>query len=171
MVLACMALCASAQPVPLKGLRLVDHRSQALGPSLQDRPTLLHFIFTTCSTTCPVTVQELAQVRRGLPEDVRARVRFVSVTVDPLHDAPAVLADYARRQNADLPGWSFATGPDAHVLVERMQVLDARRPQPADHRSSLYLYDARGVLMQRYGAQPVDRPRLIAEITQIARTR
>jgi len=169
---ACAAGSAFAQPAPLKDLSLVDHRAQPLGAAqLAGHPTLLHFVFTTCSTSCPLQVAELAQVRQALPADVRAKVRFVSVTVDPLQDTPASLAAFAKKLDADRPGWHFVTGPGAHPLAERMQVLDAKRPQPADHRTSLYLYDAQGALKQRYAGQPVDRARLVAEITHVTRTR
>lgn len=168
--------CASgavlAQPAPLKDLALVDQRAQPLGAAqLAGHPTLLHFVFTTCSSTCPLQVAELARVHQALPPDVREKVRFLSVTVDPLQDTPASLATFARRLDADRPGWHFATGRGAHTLAERLQVLDAQRPQAADHRTSLYLYDARGALMQRYSGQPIDRARLVAEITNITRTR
>lgn len=168
-VLGCTA--ATAQPVPLKDLPLIDHRAQALAPALRQRPTLLHFVYTTCSTACPVVVHELAQLHRDLPDDVRRAVRFVSVTVDPLQDTPDSLAAYARRLGADRPGWHFVTGPGAHTLAERLAVFAPERSALADHRTSLYLYDARGALLQRYGAMPVDRARLVAELQQVARQR
>lgn len=170
---ACAAGSAFAQPAPLKDLSLVDHRAQPLAAAqLAGHPVLLHFVFTTCSTICPLQVAELAYVQQALPADVRAKVRFLSVTVDPLQDTPASLAAFAKRLDADRPGWHFVTGPGAHPLAERMQVLadkDDKRRTPADHRTSLYLYDARGALKQRYAGQPVDRARLVAEITHVTR--
>ncbi len=163
---------ALAQPAPLKGLSLTDHRQQTVdAAALAGRPTLLHFVYTTCSTSCPLQVRELVQVHQALPDEVRARVRFLSVTVDPLQDTPATMAAFARRFEADRAGWLFATGEakQVHTLVERMQALDARDPRPESHRTSLYLYDARGTLLKRYAGTPVDRPRLVAEITQVAR--
>jgi protein SCO1/2 len=118
-------------------------------------------------------VRELAEVHAALPEDVRRQLRFLSVSVDPLQDTPASLAAFAKRLGADRPGWHFVTGAPAQVeqLLDRMQVMDSRKasPKPEDHRTSLYLFDAAGALVQRYGGNPVDRPRLVAEITQVAR--
>ncbi len=171
--LAAASLCtgALAQPAPLKDLKLTDHHARPLeAAGLRGRPTLLHFVYTTCSTSCPVQVRELGAVRQALPDDVRARVRFVSVTVDPLQDTPASLAAFAQRLGADQPGWHFVTGPGAFALADRLQVLTAQRPRAEDHRTSLYLYDARGALVQRYGGMPVDRARLTEEITHVART-
>lgn len=163
---------AHAQPAPLQGLALVDQHQRALaGAALRGRPVLLHFVYTTCSTSCPLQVHALSQVHAALPEDVRERVRFVSVTVDPLQDTPATLAAFAKKLDAERPGWHFATGAAAQVyqLADRLQAQDARRRRPEDHRTALYLYDAAGTLMQRYSGVPVDQPRLVAELTQIAR--
>jgi uncharacterized membrane protein YozB (DUF420 family) len=50
-------------------------------------------------------------VMRGLQDRLRGTgVRLVSFTVDPETDSPAVLAEYARRLNADPDGWWFLTG-------------------------------------------------------------
>ena len=171
-----LALTARAQPVVLKGVELRDQRGQAVDArSLQGRPVLLNFVFTGCSSSCPVQVHELAELHRALPGDVRAAVRFLSITVDPAHDTPQSLAVFAQRMGADLPGWRFATGAPAQVevLTTRMQAFDARRgqPRPQDHRTSLYLFDASGALVQRFGGVPVDRPRLADELSRLVRQR
>lgn len=174
--LAFWAANAWAQPASWQGLTLQDHRQAAVhARALQGQAVLMHFVFTTCSTVCPVQVRELAEVHAALPDDVRRRVRFVSVSVDPLQDTPASLAAFARRMGADRAGWHFVTGAPAqvHTLLDRLQVMDTRatgsRARPEDHRTSLYLYDAAGTLVQRYGGVPVDRPRLTEEITQVVR--
>ena len=102
-----------------------------------------------------------------------ARTRFLSVTVDPDNDTPPMLAAFARRMGADLPGWSFAGGAtrDVNRLIDRMQALDARqKPAPLEsHRTSVYLYGPTGQLVLRFAGVPVDRVRLADEITRAAR--
>lgn len=167
-----LAPLAHAQPAPLQGLALVDHHQRPLeAKALRGHPVLMHFVYTTCSSSCPLQVHDLAQVLAALAPEVRERVRLVSVTVDPLQDTPASLAAFARRLDADRPGWHFVTGDPKQVfaLADRLQVRDPKRPRTEDHRTSLYLYDAAGTLMQRYAGTPVDKPRLVAELTQIAR--
>lgn len=165
---------SQAQPAAWQGLRLQDHRLQPVAAAhLAGRPLLLNFVFAGCTRVCPLQLQELVQLHHALPADVRQQLQFVSVTVDPLSDTPAALADFARRHGADRPGWRFVSGPPAqvHRLLDRMQVFDPRVAQPTadDHRSSLYLYAADGRLLQRYRGAPVDRARLLDELTRLTR--
>lgn len=160
---------AYAQPAPLQGIVLQDHRGQPVTPrSLAGRPLLLHFVFTGCSTSCPTQVLELVRLHQALPEAARAQLRVLSVSVDPRVDTPATLADYARRLQADRPGWRFATGSLDQVdrLVDRMAAAGPSR-RVEDHRTSIWLYDARGDLVQRYAGVPVDHARLLREISQL----
>jgi protein SCO1/2 len=173
-VAAAFAVPARAQPAVLQGVALQDHRQQPLHKAgLQGQATLLHVVFTTCSSTCPTQVLDLAQVHGALPADVRRRLRVLSLTVDPLSDTPQALAAYARRLDADRPGWHFVTGApqQVHRVLDRLQALDTRQgpAQAADHRTQLYLYDADGNLRLRLAGVPVDRRRLADELTQLAR--
>lgn len=163
---------ACAVAAALGGAQLVDQRAAPVADAaLAGRVLLVHFIFTNCASTCPTQVRELAALHDGLGADVRAGVRFLSVSVDPLSDTPATLAAFARRMDADRPGWIFATGRPAQVqaLVERLQAMAPGRPSPSpqDHRTSLYLFDASGELVQRFAGVPLDRPRLAAEIGRL----
>jgi protein SCO1/2 len=67
------------------------------------------FVFTRCPGPCPRLTRRMAELQREFAD--RAAVRLVSFTVDPLHDEPAVLADYGARFDADPSRWWFLTGP------------------------------------------------------------
>ncbi len=81
-------------------------------------PVMLNFIFTTCGTICPVMSATFAKVQTELKDSERA-VRLVSVSIDPTHDTPEKLRQYARRMGAR-PGWRLVTGKlDDIVEVEK----------------------------------------------------
>src|ERR1700751_968046 len=72
------------------------------------------FIYTFCTDTCPVLTPMMSFVQDRLGPDFGTKIAFVSITVDPARDTPAVLHEYGRAFGADLRGWSFLTGdPDA----------------------------------------------------------
>lgn len=67
-----------------------------------------NFIYTHCTDTCPLQSARMAALQRDFAEE--PRLRFVSITVDPKRDTPAVLAKYAARYGADRDRWWFLTG-------------------------------------------------------------
>jgi protein SCO1/2 len=67
------------------------------------------FVFTRCPDVCPVLTGRMASLQAALATDA-PQVKLVSFTVDPGHDTPEVLRDYATAHGAR-PGWLFVTGP------------------------------------------------------------
>ncbi len=67
------------------------------------------FIYTTCPGPCPRMSSQMHQVEKAFDGD--PKVKFVSFTVDPEHDTPAVLDEYGKRFGAKPGVWFFLTGP------------------------------------------------------------
>lgn len=92
------------------------HGPTTLGSSdLRGRPWVADFIFTHCSGPCPLMSSKMAELQNTLPADVR----LVTFTVDPDRDDQNVLAEYARRFEADPARWFFvrADKPTLYTLV------------------------------------------------------
>lgn len=87
-----------------------------LADVLNDRqPVVLDFIFTSCTTICPVMGAMFSKFQTGLGTR-KADVRLVSISIDPEYDTPARLAAYAKSIKA-APGWEFYTGSDADIVA------------------------------------------------------
>ncbi len=92
--------------------------------------TVYDFIFTNCAASCPVMTGALRRITAKVPKD--AKVRFVSISVDPKRDTPAVLAEYAKKVRND-DRWMFLTGDrDAIVKlsVDGFKLAAGGDPQP-----------------------------------------
>ena len=72
------------------------------------RAVLVNFIFTSCSSICPISSQTFAQFQKMLGNGA-SRVHLVSVSIDPEEDTPAVLRKYAQKYDAQA-GWNHYTG-------------------------------------------------------------
>jgi protein SCO1/2 len=72
------------------------------------RPVILNFVYTSCTTICPVMTQIFARVQEELGVE-RDHVLLVSVSIDPEYDTVPRLAAYAKQFNAG-PQWRFYTG-------------------------------------------------------------
>lgn len=68
---------------------------------------VVDFFFATCPTICP----KMATHMHNLQEKFKdyPQVKFLSITVNPEHDSPTVLNDYAKKVHAG-PNWKFLTG-------------------------------------------------------------
>ncbi len=155
-----------------KHVGLVDQHGKKLDTdALSGHVMLFNFIFTGCDSACPVQTQVLAQVLQALPTDVRKQTRFISVSIDPGNDTPQKLKHFADRMQADLDGWQFVTGDVLQLqdIARRLHLLDEADPNtPTLHRTSLWLIDSEGRMLQRYKGNPPDRERLIRELIQVS---
>jgi protein SCO1/2 len=100
---------ASQYPIPAVPLVRDDGKVVSLPAELNDgRPVVLNFIYTTCSSICPLMSQTFAQFDRQLGAD-RERVHLMSISIDPEEDTPARLHEYAQKFHAG-PEWQHYTG-------------------------------------------------------------
>ena len=96
-----------------------------------ERPLAVNFIFTTCTTICPVMTATFAKLRRELGPEA-AELEMVSISIDPEYDTPSVLADYAERFSAG-ERWRFLTG-SADDVAEVLEAFDALDGSKMSHR-------------------------------------
>jgi protein SCO1 len=106
-------------PVPAVQLVRDDGRIVSLPDEMNDgRPVVLNFIFTTCTSICPIMSSVFAQFERRLGADA-GKVHLMSISLDPEHDTPARLLEYARRFHAGRE-WQHYTGTlDASLAAQR----------------------------------------------------
>ena len=122
--------------------------------------TVYDFIFTNCAASCPVMTGTLRRITAKIPKDTP--VRFVSISVDPARDTPAVLADYAKKVRND-DRWTFLTGDrDAIVKlsVDGFKLAAGGTPQPGGepllHSSKFAIADKDGWIREYYDSQETD---------------
>jgi protein SCO1/2 len=81
--------------------------------------TLITFIYTQCPLPnfCPLMDQNFAKLQNAIAADasLKAKARLMSVSFDPEHDTPDVLAQHASRLGADPAVWTFLTGDRATI--------------------------------------------------------
>jgi protein SCO1 len=140
--------------VPVPAFTLVERSGRPISrDDLAGLPWVADFIFTRCSGMCPALSTRMAELRRQVREQ-GLHARLVSFSVDPSHDTPEVLRDYAARFGAD-DGWLFVTG-DRAALYEligqgfRLSVAERAAP-PADDTGELITHSDRFVLVDAAG--------------------
>jgi protein SCO1/2 len=150
----------------------VDQNGRSITPDwLRGAPYIVDFIFTRCSSACPMLTAKLVQ----LQQRTRSRaLRFVSFSVDPEHDSPAVLHEYARTWSPHETRW--------HLLATRWESLAAvvsgyrvsvrGSSDPTNriiHSDSFFLVDAAGMIRGVYAsAESKELDRLVRDALAIS---
>ena len=112
--------------------------------SLRGSPWVADFVFTSCPGQCPMMTAKMAAMQKSLPP----RVKFVSFSVDPEHDTPAVLKRYAQTYSADESRWKFLTGDQDAIMAQARGMLLIALPATADRP---IMHDGRFVLIDGQG--------------------
>ena len=96
-----------------------DGKKVQLATELDDgRPQVLNFVYTTCPGICPLMSQVFSLFQSRMGAD-REKVHMVSISIDPEHDAPARLRDYAKRYSAGSQ-WRHYTGTvEASIAAQK----------------------------------------------------
>jgi protein SCO1/2 len=138
--------------------------------SLQDlrgKVVAVTFIYASCADTCPLLTAKLAGLQARLGTDFGAKVFFVSITVDPERDTPAVLKRYAQVHGANLAGWAFLTGTPAEIqqVTRHYGIYYKKRPRgEVDHTFLTSLIDHRGTLRVQYLGVRFDPDELLRDL-------
>lgn len=133
--------------LPAIRLTRADGKSVLLSEEFDDgRPVVLNFIYTTCTTICPVSSHIFSELQDKLGRQ-RTQVHMASISIDPEQDTPEVLARYAERFGAGQE-WQFYTGTmEASIAVQR--AFDVYTGDKMDHNPTTFIRSAPGKLWLR----------------------
>jgi protein SCO1 len=104
---------------------------------LKGKIVLISFIYTNCPDICPLTTARIAQVEDKLGDMVGRDIFFVSMSVDPEHDTPDRLREFAMAFDAG-PGWLFLTGKPEDIRLINSRLGDTSRTL-SQHRNQIVL--------------------------------
>jgi len=129
---------------------MLDQRGRkvAFDKVLDDgRPVILNFIFTSCTTICPVMTQIFVQIQAKLATELD-KLHMVSISIDPEHDTPARLLAYTKEHRAGAQ-WDFYTGSsEASIAVQK--AFGAYRGDKMNHEAVTLLRGPRGKTWVRF---------------------
>jgi len=131
---------------------------------------VLTFIYTTCADTCPLLTAKMAALQGRLGADFAQRVFFVSITVDPERDTPAVLKGYGAAHGAKFDGWAFLTGTPAEIreVAKRYGIFYKKTPRgDIDHTFLTSVIDPRGVLRVQYMGVRFEPTELLNDVRSV----
>lgn len=102
-----------------------------------NKAAVISFIFTRCSTSCPVITANLRALQDRYKERAGKDLVFISISVDPSNDTPDVLKKFAS-QFDPLPGWSFVRAEGTN-FDDLRKALKFRDSSPLTHTTQVFI--------------------------------
>ncbi|MCX6188291.1 MAG: SCO family protein [Bacteroidetes bacterium] len=105
-----------------------------------------NYFFATCPDVCPRMNANLQRVYDRYKDN--PKVKFISHTVDPEHDVPEVLFNYAKNLNVDPAKWYFVTGnkDSLYNLAQRSYLI---RAGEGDAKPISFIHDETFILVDQ----------------------
>ncbi|MGQ9491603.1 MAG: SCO family protein [Anaerolineae bacterium] len=159
------------------GFALVDQNGAVVtNESLRGQIVLYTFGYTRCGARCADLTATMRLVQDGLTglDLADVPVRLITISFDPEHDSPSVLADYARSLGANPAVWRFLTGDATrlkYILGGGFEVYYAADDKGGfDFDPALVLVDWNGIVRAKYDLRAVtpDPNRILEHIALLA---
>ena len=133
-----------------------------------DRIVVMDFVYTNCTTVCPVISAVFGQVQEKLGDQLGDEVVLVSVSVDPVRDTPQRLKAYAATHKAR-PGWIWLTG-GKRTMDEVLDGLGAYTPNFENHPAMVLVGDGQTGEWSRFFGFP-SPDRLVEQVNALQAAR
>jgi cytochrome c oxidase assembly protein subunit 15 len=149
--------------------QFTNHYDEPWGTEqIRGKITVLDFFFTRCPGICPRMTSAMA----GLYHDFAQSdaVQFVSISIDPAHDTPSILAECATKYDVSDKRWMFLNGPDEQVVALSNEGLALSAKESLHHSARFVLIDASATIRGYYDCfSEADLKRLKTHIALLAR--
>jgi protein SCO1/2 len=156
------------------GFTLIDQDGKSFSlRNARGRVAVVTFIFTSCSSTCPLLTAKLVSVQRDLGSDA-PNVIFTAITVDPLNDTPATLKKYAEAYSADTSHFVFLTGSFEQIEDVSRRYAVFRKAAPGgdvEHTFLTSLVDRSGTLRVQYLGTRFDTGEFLQDVRSLLEER
>jgi protein SCO1 len=158
-------------PAPEFTLTRQDGKRLALR-ELRGKVLVITFIFASCTDTCPLLTAKMAGLQSRLGPAFGPQVFFLSITVDPERDTPAVLKRYAEAHKANMAGWAFLTGSPAEIreVARRYGIYYKKTARgDVDHTFLTSLVDQNGILRVQYVGVRFNPDEMLRDLQSLVR--
>ncbi len=128
--------------------------------SLRGQPVVIAMIYSSCSSVCPLILDDVKKIEKSLSSADQAKVKFVLVSFDPKRDQPDKLAQYATKHGVNRANWLFLNGKESQVS-ELAALLGVRYQATAQGE---YIHSNQITLLNAEGEVTYQRPDLKVDL-------
>ena len=139
-------------------------KSEVIG----DKLVAMTFVFTSCTTICPVFNAIFSQLQELLGDRQGKEVILISMSIDPTRDIPLRMKERPKEFGAK-PGWYYLTGQKQNV-DQVLKGLDAWFPNFEEHPPMALVGDGKTGTWRRISGFPMPK-QLLAMIDGLTAAR
>jgi Uncharacterized protein SCO1/SenC/PrrC, involved in biogenesis of respiratory and photosynthetic systems len=167
------------RPVEAYNFELTDHDGRRVNlKQFRGQTVLFALGFTHCPSICPATLSHFAAIREALPDDVRDKVRFLFISVDPERDTPERLKEWVTFYDPEFLGLTGDVTALRGVAYKYKATYTKGKPAAddplnyqVDHSADAYLIGPDGRWMMAYPFEELPKAESIArDIARVARS-
>ena len=136
---------------------------------LNDKITILDFIFTSCAGPCPIMTHNMTGLYRSFSQV--EEVQFVYITVDPDVDTQDILKQYAKINGVNDDRWQFITSNiEAIKDLKKNGFMLYAEELPRGHAIKFVLIDQNGQIRKYFdGTEDASMAVLMKDITNLVK--
>ena len=136
---------------------------------LNNKITILDFIFTSCAGPCPIMTHNMTGLYRSFSQV--EEVQFVSITVDPDVDTQDILKQYAKINGVNDDRWQFITSNiEAIKDLKKNGFMLYAEELPRGHAIKFVLIDQNGQIRKYFdGTEEASMAVLRKDITNLVK--
>jgi len=150
--LAYISLNGEAKRVP--EFTFLNHDSLFISnEDFNNKVYVVEFFFTSCPSICPIMNKNMKKIETQFGS--RADFGIASISIDPEHDTPAVLKEYAEGYEVFSQNWHFLTGKKEEIYQlanQGFNIFASVNPRVAggfEHQGYFALIDKDGYIRSR----------------------
>jgi len=163
----------------LPTFELVDQRGASFdNDDMRGKVWVVGFIFTRCQSLCPPVSTAMVRMQEHIGRSqIDDDVYLLTISVDPEHDRPEVLQQYAADIGANTDNWVFVTGDEPgieNLVVGGFKLAIGEKTEKAGvfdiaHSSRLALVDRNGAVRGTYSIDDAGLEELYQRVVQVRR--
>lgn len=139
---------------------------------LKGKTLVMVMIYTTCKAACPRLVADMRNIEKKIPENLKSKIQYVMISIDPETDTPKRLKEFAIENQMNGEQWTFLQG-DISSVREFANVLAVKYKQisPMDfsHSNIISVFNPYGELVHQQEGLGVDNKETIAKIIETSK--
>ncbi len=134
------------------------------------KPLIVNFVYTSCTDTCPIITQTLADaadVARSALGDKSFNV--ITVGFDSAADTSERMRYFATVNGINMDGWDFLSSDLLTIkgFTDTLGFIYYRSPQGFNHLAQVTIIDAKGVIYRQVYGNSFDTPLLVEPLKEL----